>query len=328
MAIDFDIAYREELGNRTEYEYWLLDFFRSRFFHQSEKPNSEISFIYGNTNDKGDLYGEIKISIVTRISEQDVQEALGRFRVLAFTSAFKLQDMIADWILEANGHSKWRFKEKLNLYDNLKRSGNLQSPTEFSRRADFGDAFWALFRRMEPVRSAVIHSGNLGVHSDGDIEIKDRDNSITYLSDKIQAAYVRYCWLIMAILTNKIEPTLLHEALIEGDLFTLASFHGLQGFAENKARFEAVRLAIPKSFAKQANPYLCEVDLTQVRKHVEKGFPVGMGGTLLFSLEVTGETETRNLVWSLPPERVPEKLLVLSEADPVNSQYLEIQIKE
>ena len=116
----FDATFRQELADRTEYEMWALELIRAKLFNQNETPNTVATFILGNTNDAGELLGHVQMSLVTNLSDQAVKEALSRFRVLAFISAFKLQDMIAEWILEANGEHPRRFVQKLAKYDELR----------------------------------------------------------------------------------------------------------------------------------------------------------------------------------------------------------------
>jgi hypothetical protein len=127
----YDALYGQELGERVEYERWVLEHFRARLFRQSESTNGVTEITLGAVNERGDLRGRKSILFVSSLSEPAVSEALAPFRVLAFTSAFKLQDMIAEWILEANGEHLWKFSEKLKKYDQLKRAGALHEPPAF-----------------------------------------------------------------------------------------------------------------------------------------------------------------------------------------------------
>lgn len=323
----YDAAYQQELVQRTEYESWLLDFFRARFLNQDEAPNSLTSFTLGDVTESGELLGRMTMTFVDSISDQAVKDTLGRFRVLAFTSAFKIQDMIAEWVLEANGEHLWQFSKKLKKYDQLLAATNLHEPPEFTQNTKLARAFWELYRGLERPRGAIIHTGKLKTFPDGTIEMEDRNGTAHRFDLKIQAAYIRFVWMVNAILSHQLDAHDYHEAVIENDLATLNSVHGIAGFRANSIRFEAVRVCVPKDHAKRLSPYTCEVDVPNLRSRMEKTCPTGPGGKLFLSLEVVAEAEGRELVWNLPPELLPQSSLVLQEDDASLHQYLEVRMQ-
>jgi hypothetical protein len=323
---NYDPSFRQELAERVEYERWLLDFFRGQFFGQGEAPNSLTTFTIGHVNDRGELLTRRNLEFVTSISAQHVNDALARFRVLAFASAFKLQDGIAEWILEANGEQHWRFSEKLKRYDQLRKAGTLHEPPEFLRHPNVARAFWELFRKLEPPRGAVIHTGKLKIDPSGRIDITDRNNAVLQFDVRAQAAYVRFACLLSGILCGDLESSSYLEALIENDLAVLTPLHGV-GFNARPIRFEAVRLYVPIQFATQRSPYACDIDLAPIRTHMELSSPVGAGGHLFLSFEVIAESDDHELVRQLPPEVVPERRLVLREDDPALQPRLAIRPK-
>ena len=75
----FDSAYRQELGERTEYEYWLLEHYRTRLFRQTEAPNTTTAFRLDRRNPGGELIGRVQLSFVDSLSDEAVQDTLGRF---------------------------------------------------------------------------------------------------------------------------------------------------------------------------------------------------------------------------------------------------------
>jgi hypothetical protein len=322
---NYDVAYRQELGARVEYEYWLLDYFRTRFFDQTEQPNGVTTFSLEKRTPSGELRAHVEMNIVISRSEPAVKEALARFQLLALTSAFKLQDMIAEWILEANGESNWRFVEKLRSYDRLRVNASLHEPPEFVSQAKVSRAFWELYRAMEPPRGAVIHTGNVTAHASGELEIQDRHGAIHRFDKAFQSAYVRACCLLAASLSGRHELNAFDRAALDNDLATLSTVHRIPGFAAKPLRFDHLRVVVPARFAMTTAPYTCEVNLAELRAWMQQSHPVGAGGELYLSMEVVAQADGRTLVWNLPPELLSADRLVLSENDAALGRYLEIR---
>lgn len=322
----YDAAFQQELADHIDYEFWLLDHFRTRFFNQAESPNGSTTFTLGHRAENGELLGHMQMTLVSSLSEHAVKETLGKFRLLALTSAFKLQDMAAEWILDANGENNWRFAAKLQAYDRLRAAGDLHEPPALAARPDLSRAFWELYRAMEPPRGAVIHTGNVVSHANGDLEIRDRHGRTHVFDLACQAAYVRACWLLVAVLTGRRSLNGFEQAVLENDIAALSVVHGVPGFAARSIRFEHLRVNVPLSFAATTSPYSCEVDMAELISRMAQSHPVGPGGTLYLSVEVVAAAEGRTLVWSLPPERVPADRLSLREDDPDLGQYLDITV--
>ena len=147
--ISYDAAYLSELAEETSYELWTLEFFRAKFFKQTECANSLYSFKVGEDARPGVPKTHVDISFSCGIGDSAVDGALGQFRPLAFISSFKLQDMIVGWILNANGiPAGWRFKQKIADYEHLRAAGTLHLPDLFVIKPQIEAVAWQLYKKF------------------------------------------------------------------------------------------------------------------------------------------------------------------------------------
>ncbi len=102
-----------ELQNATGYEVEAINELRAILHCQSEAVGDGMSVTLGNYGPNGRLLRNLNMSCHNSISEDAVRKALDRLRPLAFSAAFKIHDMIVEWILRANGSSAWAFQKKL-----------------------------------------------------------------------------------------------------------------------------------------------------------------------------------------------------------------------
>lgn len=323
---NYDSAYRGELLQRFGYELWLLDFYQSRRFAQSE--DQVVNFTLGDTNAMGELVANHEVKLVTRISDGAVKEVLEYFDILAFTTAFKLQDMIVEWIMRANGENAWRFKEKLDAYDRFLKAGTLHQPQEFTRKPHIANAFWELYRKFVNARNALTHGPIARYGSNGFLLEIDKGKPSLPFDVHMQAAYLRIVGLVAAeLISLKGVFNSYHDALVENDLATLAPIHGTSSFKKRSIRFTALRLKVGKKSAKQLDPYICNIDFPYFRRRMEKMFPVGTGGELFYTFEVIAKADGRDLFWGIPPEKIPNASQELREDDPLFQPFLKIMLE-
>lgn len=308
--VTFDIV---DLKERTSYELWILEHLRKNLFSQSEAPDGGFSTTLGN-----DSIGQYAHSI-SSFSQDAIEKTLNRFRPLAVAAAFKLQDMIVEWILCANGNTNWKFKQKIDFYNKLKAGGTLTEPSFFDTQANISNAFWSLYEKIEKPRGALIHTGYLKIESDGTLRVKDRDNNVTSFTAEIQAAYIRFCCVITRIFLGDISDKAYYELLINNDLVALAPLGCVSGFLPTSIRLEGLIINVPQNFAKCLDPYVVEIDFTPLIEKARETYP---NSKLIFFPCIIAEASDRTITWRLPSDRLPNGRCEFREDDPALSAFI------
>ena len=138
-----------DLESLIAYEREALEFVRTTLFDQSEAPGASLTVDLAKPiRDDGfhpASYGLVASGFTSGTGA--VKDALSRLRPLAFSSAFKMNDMMAEWILQANGLSGWTFKEKTNFYHKRKSTNNLEEPVALANWPTGSGAFWSFLKR-------------------------------------------------------------------------------------------------------------------------------------------------------------------------------------
>jgi hypothetical protein len=117
-------------------------------FGQTEESSRSLKINLSDKKDKDGFYPKHIGMEASGVSSgaYAVQSALSRLRPLAFAAAFKIQDMIAEWILHANGSTAWIFKQKIADYRSMRRTLAWSEPSAFATRAIVSSsAFWELY---------------------------------------------------------------------------------------------------------------------------------------------------------------------------------------
>lgn len=134
-------AQTSDLNEAVGYELSILEYLRAALLGQDESSRGGMSLTLGDLTEDGQQRAQVSLQIAANISEGAIREALHRLRPLAFSAAFKLQDMIAEWTLRANGISEWTFSKKLAGYDRLRAAGSLMEPSLFFIGHSSGEHF-------------------------------------------------------------------------------------------------------------------------------------------------------------------------------------------
>ena len=124
-----------DLSDAVAYELDVIEYLRTTVHRHCEAPVGGTRLVLGDLTPDGE-----QRTAALAVGKSDncggaVRAALGRLRPLTFFASFKLQDMVVEWILRANGVSCWRFSEKLAAYKkrptNIWHSGSTWEPTFF-----------------------------------------------------------------------------------------------------------------------------------------------------------------------------------------------------
>jgi hypothetical protein len=312
-----------DLADAIGYELYVIDYLRATLHGQRETSIGGASIVLGDVTAEGVQRIVCGLSASNSFSEDAVRTALDHMRPLAFSAAFKIQDMIVEWVLRANGVNAWQFKEKLANYDKLLAAASLSEPALLAARPTLSRAYWELYRYLVPFRGTVIHKGGVVLEANGTVSIV-KDGMNVRLTPAEQGSYMRAMCLVAKILSHQTKHNQFLEDLIEADLFELNKYHAQSGLVVRRARLEALTVHVSESHLDAREPMSVTVDFDQLRRVMEKPYPVGVDGRLHFAVTINAHSSTRNAVWQLPFEAVPSGVLTLTEGDERFDQYLTI----
>lgn len=296
-----------------------------------------MSVNLGDQKDADGLYPcQVKRHSFIRTSDDAVQSSLSRLRPLTFSAAFKVQDMIGEWVLHANGSNAWPFTKKLKAYDDFRKAGTFIEPNTFLSWPDLSNAFWELYRELVPFRGTVVHGSGISVGSNGTLYIAKSKQ----LSEAQQGAYVRAMCLLVPHLLNDRPLSGLHEAIVANDFATLHPIHKQSGFSLRPYRFDSMHVTVPENRPKRcwlfgllsrlirsSNPVAIKIDFDDLKTQMEHASPVPLSGVSLFELSIQVEACNRVLLWKFPPDSIPVGQLMLKEGDAATDRYLSIKSK-
>jgi hypothetical protein len=313
-----------DLRDSIAYELSAIEYLRSTLHLHDEAPVGSTTVTLGDLTPEGELRRAVSMVGRSDMSGTAVRAALSRLRPLAFSASFKLQDMVAEWLLRANGVSDWQFSKKLAAYDKLLGSGSLASPPLLAANSPVSKAFWELYRFLVPFRGTVMHSGGVLVRSDGTVSITKDSRALDFTSTQ-QASYMRAMCLIGKILSAQLSSNAFVKSLIESDLCELAVHHKQPGLTVTYSRLASLEVEVPPSHVRAA-PVAFEVDFDQLRRTMEKTYGVGNTARIYFCATIRASSGDQHFRWGLPFEAIPSGIVTLQEGDPQYDGFLTISV--
>ncbi|WP_396604734.1 hypothetical protein ACFLEY_19235 [Bradyrhizobium sp. YCK136] len=104
-----------DLNELIAYERDALKFVRLELFDQRSSSGHGLELDLSKPKTaEGHFPVTAKVAAHISVSGDAVKSALSRLRPLAFSAAFKMHDMIVEWVLRANGSTSWRFGDKIS----------------------------------------------------------------------------------------------------------------------------------------------------------------------------------------------------------------------
>lgn len=312
-----------DLSDAVAYELDAIEYLRAALHAQGETVSGGTTVTLGDLTPDGAFRRDLRMSARMAISDGAVRAALGRLRPLAFSAAFKIHDMIVEWILRANGVNAWAFREKLQAYDRLQAANSLAEPGLLAGHSVLSRAFWELYRFLVPFRGTVVHSGGVVLERDGTISITKSARTVKFTPDD-QASYMRGMCLISKILSQQSNRDPFLENLIEGDLRGLDKYHAQHGLTVRHARLEALTVNVPVTHLLSAEPLAVRLDFDELRGMMEATHPPGPNGHLFFSVTIIAQVEQQQFEWHLPVEAVPTGTATLQRGDLACDRFLRV----
>lgn len=315
-------ASASELIEMIAYERDALEFVRSSLFGQTESTSQTLNLnLSEGKNAEGFYRRDISVKVGPLVvGEQLVRSALSRLRPLAFSSTFKMHDLIVEWILRANGSTSWTFREKIADSERMRKGGTLSEPPVLASWHLGSQAFWALYKSLTPFRNEVVHGGGFSL-AESRLDILHRGRKLS-LSNEEQAAYVRAICLIADAAMRNGAVEILDVYRIEHDFHTLCKVHGVAGLKPRPLRIASVQVAA-QGFAAADGRISANINFDDIKREAERTFPTE-GEILAYDLTVRAEDGSRRVGWHFPPLAAPTGERRVAEGDPEFEPYVTV----
>lgn len=179
---------------------------------------------------------------------------------LVFVSAFKLLDMLIEWILEENGvPSTFRFQQKLQ---HLKSSPVF--PQTIESRIWLKDRLVGLYSTLEPLRGTIIHDKHFAA-KDGAIQVSSSRKGIVGSAVNISAAQLRNLAVTIVSVLRYVDGTWdldgVREKILRHKLDELVSLHGLPPLGQKRPFHTHVRVYLKGFDPLDVDPMTIRSDL-------------------------------------------------------------------
>ena len=207
-----------------------------------------------------------------------------------------MHDLVAEWILRANGVSSWRFNDKIAAYEQMFQDNSLSEPPGFAGWPMGSMAFWSLYRILTPFRNKIAHAGSFSVAGDA-LNITAERGTLS-LSHKDQGAYIRAICLIVDHMLSSLPFDSRSGVIVENDLHTLTRVHNVAGLNLRSMRFASVEAVAAVTDGVDGRAGVT-INFDDIRQAAERSFPTN--GILAFELTIRAERDGRTFRWVFPP---------------------------
>lgn len=257
----YDRAALTRLAEKTEYEAWLLEavyeIAEQRLFRR---------------------WPDAVVYSLTRAQPEFIVHLSGNFTIgdwrpgflkagapLVFVSAFKLLDMLIEWVLEENGSpATFRFQQKI---DRLSRAPIF--PGVIEARPWLKERLIGLYRGLEPLRGTIIH-GRHFTSTDGNLRVAASKGGLAGPPYDISHSDLRSLALIILCVLRYIDGswsfTEFREKTLRHGLDGHSALHGLGPLGQKEPYYPTVRV-----FSTAADPR--QVDIAAIRSDLAAHYP-------------------------------------------------------
>lgn len=242
-----------KLGERTEYETWLLEAVYT-LVEQELFPSWPDGVIYPADKSNAQFIGHMRGNCIIGDWRPGF---LNAGAPLVFVSTFKILDMLIEWILEENGvPSTFRFQQKLQQL-----KGAPIFPKVIESRTWLKERLVGLYSTLEPLRGTIIHDKHFTA-TDGAIRVSSSKKGVIGSPVEISAVQLRKLALTIVSVLKYVDGSWyldeLREKTLRHELDELDALHGLPSLGQKPPFHTCVRVYFAGS-----DPFL--VDLMSIR---------------------------------------------------------------
>lgn len=300
----YDAAAQQRLKDKQAYELWLLNFLRT--IKHRDDPHQVIEIVNG-----------VHVAITARetLGAGAVENVIKALYPLIFVSAYKLLDMLFEWILEEHQSTRvipkvpWRFSEKINMIKKLNNQRKLRLPGIFTTDQGLYDRFFALYDKMCDYRNAIIHDSSFETPPTG-LKITDRKgNTISYSVAEL-FAFSHVTATISRILQGEPLTTKL-EGSLRSHLDLLQAKHNYPAYGVAPPSGVIVE-QIVEARATSTRHYEWELDMDRVWQEFKRVRPSLEDFEFRVIGTVSGEIQT---TWLIPSGLLPDtgRMIILED---------------
>ncbi len=169
MAPQYSPSAIQRLAERTAYEAWFLEA-AYKIAEEELFPTFPDAIIYPANTSAPTFIAHMRGNIVIGDWRDGFLKAGAP---LVFVTAFKLLDMIIEWVLEENEVTpSFRFQQKLSQLNS-----SIRFPPTIDSKPWLRERLVSLYHTLEPLRGTIIHSKYFA-SSDGTIRVSSSQRNI------------------------------------------------------------------------------------------------------------------------------------------------------
>lgn len=260
---NFDAAHRQELWDALVYEFYAIAEYRARLYHQHDDVHSVIKHVLGAMSADGSA-AAVTIEGVgsARTSDRRVREALGIMRPHAFATAFKVHDMILEWILgpkpakAGKKPPRWTLEEKGDAVRSLSASDLPPELQDAARLKTVLDLFDVL---IEP-RNVATHRKGIDLRADGAVAFGLSPPKVSEISDELQGSYLRSMAILGEALASVRALDRFRALRLDASLSKLSVLPGLTPIQAVEPEWIELDVEVPAGGIVGVAPLTCRVD--------------------------------------------------------------------
>jgi hypothetical protein len=227
----------QRLAERTDYEAWFLEAVY-KIAEDDLFPTFPDAVIYPANSVAPKFIAYMRGNII-----------LGDWRAgflnagapLVFVTAFKLLDMIMEWVLEENGFTpSFRFQQKLSQFTSA-----IRFPAVIESKPWLRERLIGLDRTVEPLRGTIIHNRHFA-SSDGTIHVSSSKGNVIGPSVEITSGDLRKLALAIVSVLRYVDTAWSlnehREKLLRHEFDNLVHLHGCAAMGQKRPFSPTVRV--------------------------------------------------------------------------------------
>lgn len=315
----FDSAHRQELWDALVYELYAIAEYREWLYLHRDDQHTVLGHKLGDVSADGTT-AAITYSAAGsfRSSDQRVREVLGVMRPHAFATAFKVHDLIIEWILgpKPGNNPRWRFTEKQNALAQItanQRPAELQHSTRWTT---FCEVYVAL---VEP-RNVAMHREGMDIGADGSIDFGLVPPNVKVVSDEMQGAYLRAMAIVGDALAGVRPLDAARTLHLDAALALLSSLPGVTPSRAGKPNWTQLDVEVPQANVLVVAPLSCRVDFDFVarvwREHIARSPDMVVAGI------VNIRAQGASFAWRFSHHALPTGIVDLTVGAPEHDRFV------
>jgi hypothetical protein len=254
----FDAVHRKELWDDLAYELYAIAEYRERLYLHRDDQHTILEHTLGAVSSSGDPVWTSPSAAKARRSDRSVREALAVMRPHAFATAFKVHDLVVEWVLgpTPGKNPRWLFTAKHAALPHVApndRPVELQDPPR-----------WQMFREVyvaltEP-RNVVTHRKGLDIRADGSVGFNLAAPQVLALTDLEQGAYLRAMAILGDALAEVFRLDRARTLRLDAALALLSALPGVTPVRIPESEWTHLNVSVPPANILASAPLIARVD--------------------------------------------------------------------